>query len=73
MSETLTACPNCDSASIETRQRDSMIGNGEGPKFYCRECTHAFDNPVERTPHNPHHASGLEKQLLEADADEVFG
>lgn len=46
---TVSACPDCDSASIAVRTNNR--GDTETRANYrCTECGHLFDDPLERDP-----------------------
>lgn len=64
--DTVMACPECDSCYIE---RVSV----ESAEWYCRECESHFDDPTKRpakvTPRDCR--SGLARKLADADPNEV--
>jgi hypothetical protein len=64
MTETVDACPECDT----TAGIFSLVSGGYG----CRECQARFDEPETRPPRNATGPRrGLAKRLAETDADEV--
>jgi len=48
VSDTVRACPSCDSSSIERRVGGNLAGPASAD-WVC-ECGHEFDAPVEREP-----------------------
>jgi hypothetical protein len=85
MSETVSACPECDSPAIrrqthrwvspdtpQSEWRDRYgLAHEDFDTHRCRDCDAEFDSPNEREPQNNRGYSGLVADLLEADADEV--
>ncbi|WEL29817.1 hypothetical protein [Haloferax volcanii] len=72
---TLTACPNCDSAQINSRQPEHPTSRLEesAPRYHCGDCDSDFDHPVEREARaevgtNP---ESLAARLEEADPEDV--
>jgi transposase-like protein len=76
MTETVLACPECDSADNIFRRnpgKASTLGERE-TKWRCSDCATEFDEPVRRpakgsTPP----ITGPAARLLEANADDVLG
>jgi hypothetical protein len=73
MSDTITACPECDSCSIKPRNP----GKPSSPpshttNWYCNECGAQFDEPVERARHTKAGGrSGLARDLVEAESGDL--
>lgn len=69
MSDTVAACPECDTTSaIYTRDDDPRR------TYRCRECGAIFEEPNRRAPRsNTNTQNGLAGKLAKADPDEVLG
>jgi len=71
--DTVLVCPECDKTNIR-----AMVGSGFGVSadhdndYYCRECTHHFDDPVERERgHTSDGRAYLARELVDADPEDV--
>jgi len=74
MSNTVTACPHCDSHRISVNSGSDMHDSRGAPPYRCRECTEGFEEPRRRDPQNnqgSQHPSGLAGRLAHADPEEV--
>jgi len=69
----VAACPECDASTVRTLSPGSMAGPIDDTKeYYCHSCSATFDEFVVREPHGKRNTqSGLAKDLLDADPDEV--
>lgn len=70
--ETITACPECDTAHVVLRTGRSSQTTKADSDYRCRH-GHEFDDPIERPPHNESGSSrcGLSRVLEQADPDDV--
>lgn len=71
MPEQIEACPDCDSAKLEVRNRGSMDTGTRGDKLRCQQCGARFSDPVVRNRRGSHNPGGLRAKLLDADPEEV--
>ena len=46
--DTITVCPQCDSAALRHRTGGSMFREPSEHKHRCKDCGHEFDNPNRR-------------------------
>ena len=71
---TLSACPECDSPSLESRPGGM---NSHGPtrtKYRCITCAHTFDDPIKRPArgsNNTLRGDSLASKLAKANPDDV--
>jgi transposase-like protein len=77
MSDTVDACPECDTTSGIYRRR-GMGDTGRWPSddatYVCRECGATFAEPNEReAQHTNETRKGRAGKLAKADPDEVGG
>jgi hypothetical protein len=74
--ETITVCPECDSAQIKTKTNDPYGAHDpDGGAYYCLDCHTEFDTPAERERRsngNGGDFSDAYKALAAADPDEVL-
>jgi len=72
-SDTLLACPFCDSAHIEKSGAPSMDGGGRTPEWTCRGCSLRFETPHRRERKGTATLSGMAGRLeaMDPDASEV--
>lgn len=63
----VAACPECDSAR-SLRKRHSKT-----PTWVCDECGARFETPKRRSAKKSNPPTGTERELLEADPDEIPG
>lgn len=77
--ETITACPECDSAAIRTRNTRSVHSTSDDHRRYdCKNCGHKFNEPQRRERRHTGSINGDTgaAALLNADPsdfDDVFG
>ena len=69
----VAACPECDASTVRTLSPGSMAGPiDDSTNYQCHACSATFDDIVVREPHATRNTqSGLAKDLLDADPDEV--
>jgi len=49
MSETIEACPHCDSTNFHVRARGTRGRHSkDSAKRYCEDCQTGFETPIER-------------------------
>ena len=65
-SQTVRACPECDSTGVTATVRDTTDSD-----YYCRHCSARFDSPVERERYAESGLNGLARKLDDADPDAV--
>jgi len=65
-SETVLACPDCDSTGIRSTVRDTTEH-----EYACRHCGAAFDDPIERERYGSSGRPGLAGRLAKLDPDAV--
>jgi len=71
MSETVIACPQCDSPRLYHRGGRQQI-DGVDKEWLCRKCKHEFDEATKREPKvKIPYLNGLAKTLSNMDPDEV--
>lgn len=66
---TITACPACDSPSIE--RTNLRHGTEHGKAWRCKKCLEVFDDPVERPPRTATKPRGLAGELYDADPEAI--
>ncbi|WP_227015548.1 hypothetical protein [Haloarcula sp. JP-L23] len=69
--ETVLACPDCDSTGIRSRVQNGYGAPTHDKDYYCRDCGHSFDEPVEREPYDQSGLPGLAGRLDRMDPDDV--
>jgi len=67
----ITACPECESASIKRRTPAKPESSGQGYRWYCNACGHHFDEPIERERECEPQLSGVAADLDAADPDAI--
>ena len=66
MSDTVIACPECDSTQLDRITTHPRIN------WTCRECLARFRSPVKRPPKiGGDHSSGLARKLIDMDLERV--
>jgi transposase-like protein len=74
MTETTQSCPECKDTRIRRRNgKNECIVHAPGKKWYCSSCGHTFNEPLLREKDQDKTRTGMAKQLLEMDPDEVPG
>lgn len=69
--ETVLACPECDGTGLE-RRSGGPLGLEPIAPYYCKRCSTAVEEPVERERYkDPGGLSGLAGKLEDADPDDV--
>jgi len=73
---TVEACPGCDSTNFRALTSHPAGSHRQDDADYaCKNCTHRFDEPVERESRqhsaSQDHTHGLPKTLSELDPDDV--
>jgi len=63
-------CPECDSGRIFKRT-NKPSGKEDSYAWGCKDCEHLFSTPNYRELRGESYASGLAKELLEADPEDV--
>jgi len=72
--ETVTVCPECDSASIRRRTPSHPSSRATQTHLWaCLDCTAGFDEPAERVKKNRGGRPGLAGRLVDADPDAIGG
>ncbi|MBX0325768.1 hypothetical protein EGH21_22380 [Halomicroarcula sp. F13] len=73
MSDTVQACPACDSTSkLHKLIHEDRVDSADVDEDYkCYSCGHAFDEPVTREARNTNTLRGLARELDRADPDQV--
>lgn len=74
MSDTTQACPECEDTRI--RRRNGKFGSvdiDEDKRWICDTCRNTFNEPLRRKRDQDKTRTGMAKQLLEMDPDEVPG
>jgi len=69
----VAVCPKCDASTVRTLSPGSIPGPiDDSTNYYCHSCSATFDEFVVRESHGKRNTqSGLAKDLLDADPDEV--
>jgi transposase-like protein len=68
-SDTVDACPECDSASFTRRSRGfSAVPRQSDARYQCSDCGAYFDDPVERERRGTAPLKGLARDLDKADS-----
>ena len=68
----VAACPTCDSSQVRFYTPGGIRGFGTHPRYACRTCGDRFDTFVVRERKiSSTGPSGLARDLLDADPDEV--
>jgi len=69
----VAACPECDASTVRTLSPGSIPGPiDDSTNYYCHSCSATFDEFIVREANATRNTqSGLAKDLLDADADEV--
>jgi len=68
----ILVCPHCDEPGI--LRRGSPLGDldrTDDGDWYCPACASGFEEPTRRPPETHITRSGLARDLLQADPDEV--
>jgi hypothetical protein len=65
MSDSVTACPECDAVDIQPRDNGPRGFNADGD-WRCRDCETIFDEPARRATDHPYGRHGLAKELAES-------
>jgi len=65
-SQTVRACPECDSTGVTATVRDTTDND-----YYCRHCSARFDSPKERERYAESGLNGLARKLDKAEASDV--
>jgi ssDNA-binding Zn-finger/Zn-ribbon topoisomerase 1 len=73
---TLTCCPRCESANIRCNAGSVASGGNEAAAAWgCSNCSHEFDEPVERerdeSSNGGHCRHGVAKDLIDADPEDL--
>jgi hypothetical protein len=72
--ETVTVCPECDSARIRRRTPEHPSSpDHQTNQWACLDCPARFDEPNERPKQTPGGRAGLAGQLVDADPDAIGG
>lgn len=74
MSDTVKACPECDSTNNQRLTHSTSSASTHDFNYSCRDCGHRFHQPVEREPkghQNTIRKDTLAARLEAANADEV--
>jgi len=74
MSETVAACPECDSSRVSRNAVGGVRAGHSEPqgRYRCAECAALFNDIVERERYQPdHRPKGLAGELAAASAEEV--
>jgi hypothetical protein len=71
--EAVTACPDCESASIEYHAGTAFGGEPASAPWTCQDCGEAFEAPIERSPERESGSCrhGPAKSLVDADPDDI--
>jgi len=73
MSDTVGACPECDSASVQTVINSGFDAEATDHNYKCRSCAAEFDQLVQRESKNQCSPKGLAGELDSMNADQLFG
>jgi hypothetical protein len=71
--EAVTACPTCESASIEYHAGTAFGGEPASAPWTCQDCGEAFEAPIERSPERESGSCrhGPAKSLVDAEPDDI--
>ncbi|WP_254831611.1 hypothetical protein [Haloglomus salinum] len=71
--EAVTACPTCESASIEYHAGTAFGGEPASAPWTCQDCGTDFEAPIERSPERESGSCrhGPAKSLVDAEPDDI--
>jgi len=69
--KTRKVCPECDRTDIYKRRPSHPDIPTPDETWYCGRCGADFDDPNTREPNHPAGYSGLTKDLIEADPEDL--